>query len=152
MIRLKKEMAIIATVLQELKAKPEWDLDKTPIFLQEKNVLDYSDLLDTQSHYAVINDFSKTTLEQFFEENDFLFQRVSSNQNTDDESSPQYKLQVDSLQLAASGNDPDENYFRFITKCLFELLDPVVNYPSDLLSQMNIEAALSGNLSTESLQ
>lgn len=138
MVRLQTEMAIISTIgsiLTDLLLGDETGRASS-ITLDKKKILDYTRSLENTSGYAILNGFSEQTLDQFFINNDALFQFDPDSSSGRDSA---YRLRLENLHLGGALPDhADPEFSSTVIRQMIDVLDPAINYPMDLLRRMGV--------------
>ena len=144
MVRLAKEIAVIGAISELLYERQEAELHDVPDFclsLNTTTVFEYSRQLEALSGYAIINDFSSSTLDRLFGEYDQLFQYDPYQSIQEDDKV--YRVRLDALlpssvQAGAFLPELEMDQINTLVNRLFQVLEPSVNYPFDLLQKMRL--------------
>lgn len=150
MVRLAKEIAVIGAIRELLYERQEAELPDVPNFclsLNTATVFEYSRQLEALSGYAIINDFSGSTLDRFFLEYDQLFQYDPYQSIQEDDKV--YRVRLDALlpssvQAGMLLPELELDQINKLVNRLFRVFEPSVNYPFDLLQKMQLMDALTG--------
>lgn len=145
MVRLEIEMAVIGAV-NELLCNPQETSGEYPL-LNDEIIFEYLRMMEARSGYAVVNGFSRKSLDWFFSNYNQLFQHDPHRSMQDKQF---YRLRIDKLlphlELSDGGrcqlNQPQINT---LIKRMMDILDPCVNYPLDFLNGMRLLGVLEGN-------
>lgn len=140
MVRLQTEMAVIGAVYDELCHGDAAEADKEELYvlLTKEKVLRYSRDLEDRSGYAIINGFSAQSLKSFFDDNQYLFQYDPYASALNEQPAPIYRLRVENLSPPVPVPDQKGALSLALIRKMVEFLDPVINYPFNLLKQMGM--------------
>lgn len=146
MVRLQTEMAVIGTVYDDLcHEDAAADGGELYISLTREKVLQYSRNLEERSGYAIINGFSAQSLKKFFDDNQYLFQYDPYASALNEQTAPIYRLRVENLRPpVVPVPEQEEALSLALIRRMIEFLDPVINYPFNLLKQMRMLDVLTG--------
>lgn len=153
MVRLEKEIAVIGVISELLHEPQTWqgmelpDVQNCCLPLNVATVFEYSRQLETRSGHAIINGFSGSTLNQFFLEYDQLFQYDPYQSMQKDDRI--YQVRLDTLLPAFAKVETNfaelaSEQINTLVGRLFQVLEPSLNYPFDLLQEMHLLDTLIG--------